>query len=413
MRVTLDSRQVKKGDYFVAVKGETFDGHDYIGQAIKNGAKAVLEESDLYELASNKLAKIDPVVIAITGSVGKTSMRDYIYTILSQQFNVCKGVLNTKLGLATNIVNDMRSNDQFFVAECGMDKIGELSQTGDFIKPKVVVLTNISESHAQKLGDIENIIKAKSELIQSLSKNGVLFFNQTNHYCVQIAKDYGAIEKYGYGKMTDSQKRFIYGKTGLVGEGNYINISGATAVCDYFNVDDIDNKLTKIKPPKGRLNLIKGFNGLKIFDDTYNSSPVSAVNSLNAVNWYFNKVLTVKGYKVTVLGGMLELGKYEDSGHKIVGDTVALLNYDYAILVGELAKKYKSQKLLDSNTRVIEVADSIKAANCIKQNVKPKKGDVILVKASQGIRLEKCVKELMLKPAEAADLLVRQDERWV
>lgn len=413
MKVTLDSRQVKKGDYFVAVKGENFDGHNFIDAALKNGAKGVLEDQDLYKIASEKLLKINPVVVAITGSVGKTSMRDYIYTLLSYKYKVCKGSLNTKLGLAVNIVNDMGEDDKFFVAECGMDKIGELAETGKFIKPKIVVLTNISESHAEKLGSLQNIIKAKAELIQSLPKNGVLFFNETNIYCKQMSDDYGPFEKYGYGNLSDSKKRFIYDKTHLIGEGNYINISGAIAIADYFNVESIDKALEQVHPSKGRLNLTKGINGLRIFDDTYNASPVSAINSLQAVNWYFENVMKTKGKKIAVLGGMLELGKYEEDGHILVASKIAELNYDYVILVGVLAKKYKSQSLLKSSAKIIQVEGAQKASDYIKQKIIPKKGDVILVKGSQGIRLEKCVEKLMENPKKAKDLLVRQDSRWV
>src|SRR3989344_9294770 len=124
MKVALDSRLIKKGEYFVPVKGESFDGHKFIDDALKNGAKGIIEENKLYELASKKLGEIDPIVIAITGSVGKSTMRDFVSTLISQKYKICVGSLNTKLGLATNIINDLKAGDRFFVAEWGMDYAG-------------------------------------------------------------------------------------------------------------------------------------------------------------------------------------------------------------------------------------------------------------------------------------------------
>src|SRR3989344_6605797 len=142
MKVCLDSRLIKAGEYFVAVVGENFDGHKFISDVLGKGAAGVLQENELYKISSEKLARINPVVIAVTGSVGKSTTRDFLKILLDTKYKVCVGSLNTKLGLATNIVNEMEYDCEIFIAECGMDHAGELFETGEFIKPNIVVITN-------------------------------------------------------------------------------------------------------------------------------------------------------------------------------------------------------------------------------------------------------------------------------
>lgn len=402
MKVCLDSRLIKKGDYFVPVVGEEFDGHKFVESALKNGAEGIIEEKELYDIASKKLAKINPVVIAITGSVGKTSMRDYITTLLSTQFRVCKGSLNTKLGLAVNIVNDMQNDCEFFVAECGMDRVGELTETGMFIKPNIVVLTNISESHAEKVGTLEDIKKAKSELLKTMNKKGTVFVNEKSKAALDVAKKYAPSKIVDYGDWENTIQ------LNVIGDANLINAHGAWSVAKSLGVKNLESKVLKLTSSKGRLNKLEGVNDCVIFDDTYNSSPVSCEYSLKAVSKFPNS-----GRKIAILGGMLELGQYEKAGHEKIGDLLANLEYTYVILVGDLAKKFITKKLKNSPTKIIEIEDSEKAAYYALNELNPKEGDVFLVKGSQGIRMEKCVKILLKDPKKAKYLLVRQDLRWL
>lgn len=406
MKVCLDSRLIKKGDYFVPVIGEENDGHKYIDVAIKNGAKGVIEEQELYKLASKKLKKIDPFVIAITGSVGKTTTREYISTLLLANYNVCIGNLNTKLGLAVNIINDMQNTCEFFVAECGMDKKGELTETGNFIKPKIVVLTNVSESHLGKLGSLQKVKNAKAELIKTLPKNGVVYVNKNSKNAVETAKKHapGEIIYYGDG---DSFNSLFIKNVQVKGEHNIVNAHVAYLLAEYFNVALAHNYLKKLKQPKGRFNRLKGINGSTLFDDSYNSSPESCINALKAVS------ILGKKRKIAILGGMLELGSFENDGHKKVGDTLATLSFDYVVLVGELAQKIKTKDLIKSNIQIFECGNSDQAAEVVLNKIKPNKGDTILVKASQGIRLEKTVILLLDNSQKAEVLLVRQDARWL
>ena len=413
IHVCLDSLLVMPGDYFVPVVGESVDGHKYIDSAIKNGAVGIIEESELYEIASKKLKNINPKVIAITGSVGKTTMRNFLSTILSEKYKVCVGSLNTKLGLAVNIVNDLKVSDEIFVAETGMDHSGELLETGNFIKPEYAVITNISHSHMAKLGSLEAIKRAKSELLETVIPNGKVFLNwdsENVHDAVNFVPKNVEIVKYSL-KNFSNEIDLKNLKLNFIGEHNYLNATGAVLVSKELGLsqDEIKRGLEKIKPEKGRLNILKGISGLIIIDDTYNASPVSMIAGIKAASDYYKK-LNLAGRRIAVIGGMLELGDYEELGHKICGEELIKNGYSEIILVGGLAKKYFP--FLPKVVSIHYCEDIGTAVAIIKSKINPTKGDIILVKASQGIRLEKVVKEILQDPSLAQSLLVRQDERW-
>lgn len=413
-KVSLDSRLVQPGDYFVPVRGENVDGHKFIGDAMESGAVGIVEEDDLYELASRRLERISPTVIAITGSVGKTTMRGFVAAMLSVKYKVCSGILNTKLGLASNIINDMEKGTEFFVAETGMDRAGELTETGKFIKPGAAMLTNISETHMEGLGSLGAIKAAKAEILQTLPKDGVAFLNWDNGHIREVSiQTPGEIVRYGT-DQGDYTEEMLPKDLPVIGEHNRLNAVGTYAVGSYFGLSGAEllEGLDQLRPSKGRLNRLEGVNGSVIFDDTYNSSPISATYALRSVaDYHFRNNL--EGRNLVVLGGMLELGDFEDDAHRIVGEEVANNGFDVVVLVGELAKKIaQSQKLRQSRIEIRYVEDSVGAGEFVRNILNPKKGDVILVKASQGIRLEKTVERLLKDPSKATRLLVRQDARW-
>jgi len=411
LKVSIDSRLIKPGEYFVPVKGDVTDGHKYIDIALQNGAAGIIEENELYKLASKKLAKIKPIVIAVTGSVGKSTMVGFIVTLLSQKFKVCKGSLNTKLGLAVNIINDMKSNDQIFVAETGMDRAGELLETGNFISPYIAVITNVSKTHMEKLGSFENIKKAKGELLQTIRQGGCAFINWDNVGAKSISKYVPkSVSLRGYKLCSeDNDKPF-----NLIGKHNKVLACGAIEIAKFFKLSpkEISEGIKSLRTPKGRLAIIAGINNSIIIDDSYNSSPVSVRGAFEAVCSYY-KCNKMKGRKIAILGGALELGSYEDKGHKEIGNAVANFKFNDLVLVGKLARKIqKSSKLQNSKTSIHFCKDNMSAGNFVKDKLKPQKSDIILVKASQGIRLEKTVEILMKYPNKAPELLVRQDARW-
>jgi len=416
MKVCQDSRLIKKGEYFVAVKGEKFDGHNFIDEALRKGAAGVLEEEDLYELARKKLEKVKPEVTAVTGSTAKTSTKEAIATVLSQKFKLLKSseTLNTKLGLAIEIVNNLKKSHQKLVVEIGMDRLGEIAETCQLLKPRIGVVTFINPTHQEKLKTLENIIQAKGELVEALPKDGVAVLNEDDENVRSLEKKcLCPIVWYGKGEGADVRPEIIRVKLPLLGEHQIYNALAAAAVGEVCGLssEEINQGFKKLKPLKGRLNLLDGINGSKILDDTYNSSPKSAAAALAVLKNFPAK------RRIAVLGDMLELGDFEEEGHRLVGNIVARSKVDVLITVGKKAKIISEQILqhyivLKNRLKIFRVDSHEEVLEVLKEKIKPREGGIILVKGSRGMRMEKVVGKLLKDPTKAKDLLVCQDVRW-
>ncbi len=428
MKVCLDSRLIRPGEYFVAVKGEKFDGHQFVDEALKKGAAGVLEEEELYELAKKRLEKIKPEVIAVTGSTAKTSTKEAIAAVLSEKFKILKSAetLNTKLGLAAEIVNNLKKSHQKLVVEVGMDRLGEIKKTCQLIKPRIGVVTFINPTHQEKLKTLENIIRAKGELLEALPKDGVAILNWDDENVRSLSRSFANaqddIRAVWYGKnhvaathaSPEIHPDFITVKIPLLGEHQIYNALAAAAVgkvCGLTAVE-INSGLKKLKPLKGRLNLLDGINGAKILDDTYNSSPKSAAAALKVLKEFPAK------RKIAVLGDMLELGSFEEEAHRLVGQMVAESKVDFLITIGERAKVICSSAVYcapeGGRTKVRYYSTGLhdEVFKLLKNKIKLRKGDIILVKGSRGMQMERIVEKLLKDPSKAKDLLVCQDIRW-
>ncbi len=403
VKVSLDSRMVKDGEYFVPVKGDNFDGHDFIDAALKRGARGVIEECDLYKIAQQKIKKIKPVIIGVTGSSGKTTVTSYLHQILKEKYKVCQGRLNTKLGLTVDVINEMTEDCEIFVAEIGMDRLGEIEDTTRIYRPDIAVITTINHVHVEKLGSMSNLVKAKGEMLKSLDANkGVAVLNSENRHIKYLSKSFN-------GKIIwfDSNPLLPYSSK-LLGPHVIRNLNVCVIVGRLLKISDTEilDVIEKIVPPKGRLNLIKGINGSNIIDDTYNANPESVKLSLGVLSNF-------KGIrKVAVLGDMLELGNLSAKDHKDIADYIGQLGIDIFVGVGKKQKNvYKNVQLPEASK--FWISSSEEFSSLLEKGIlKIKKGDCILVKGSQGIRMEKIVKRLMRDPDEAENLLVRQDARW-
>lgn len=411
IQVALDGRLIKKHEYFVPVVGENFDGHDFIDQALKNGAAGVIEESELYKLAANKLTDIGPIVIAITGSLGKSTTRKFIAESLRIKYKVVQGDLNTKLGLATNIINNLSADSEYFIAECGMDRPGELLDTGNFLKPYVVVLTNVNESHYMYFDSINEIVKGKADLLRTVNKNGRVYINWDSKYARRTVK-YSNTKNIT--KYSSKDISLLPDKLSFIGEHNLLNLSVAYKIAIDEGVDKtkLDKVAKKIKTPKGRMQILKGINESTIIDDSYNASaPEAVIKSLNAAKEYFDKNLN--GRFIAILGGMAELGRYSKRAHKKVAKEIIKTKPDYILLSGELAKIYDAgHTLSDSEYELKIFSDHEKVVVFIRNEVKPTKKDLFFFKGSQTTRLEKIIELLLKDPTKAKSLLPRQDARW-
>jgi len=404
--VCLDSRLIKPGDYFVAVVGEVTDGHKYIDSAIDNGAKGWIEEGDLYELAKYKIEKINPIIVGVTGSTGKTSVTAFLTQLLSFKYRVAKGGLNTKLGLSTEVINNISSDCNVFVAEIGMNGLGQIDKITEMYPPHIAVVTTVNQTHAEKLGSIENIAKAKSEIINHMNEKDVLIVNKDNEFTQAIGEKFvGKVIWYGESTINNCG----YNLSGFkpLGLHNRLNMLATIHVAEEIGMStaEIQEQIPNIIVPKGRLNLILGISGSKLIDDTYNASPVSTKYAIDTLVKYPSK------RRIAILGDMLELGTIEIQEHEKIGKYVAENPIDVFIGVGPLMKKaVEIAKKTDIESYHLENSAKFKQELFLHLDINS--GDTILVKGSQGIRMEKITEVLMEEPEKAPQLLVRQDIRW-
>ncbi len=426
--VSTDSRTISAGNLFIPIIGEKFDGHDFIGQAFERGAAAcltsrknvpavsgtVIQVADtlkaLGDLASFHRKRFNIPIVGITGSVGKTSTKDMVAAVLSQQYRVLKteGNFNNEIGLPLTILN-MDESHQCGVIEMGMSGFGEISRLSRISLPDIAIITNIGLSHIEKLGSRQNILKAKMEILDGLSKNGTVILNiddrllsgmknllpyKTLFYGLDDDADYQAFDIKSAGEHGTYFKIEINDRTFEVhipvpGIHNVHNALAAIAVGVELKVpiEKIIKGIGEFTPGKMRLNIMS-FNGIKIINDTYNASPQSMEAALNVLK-------EIEGNrKIAVLGDMLEMGSWAEKAHKNVGKYVFETGANFLITVGEngrnIAKGALESGMNPDNVHMCEdnqqIVKLLKSLAC--------NGDVILVKGSRGMRMEEIVERL-------------------
>lgn len=430
--VSTDSRTIKENDLFVPLAGPNFDGHDFIRQAIEKGAAAALCEL-------NKKAKVDGLVnekiilvdntqlallslatyyrnlfdipfVAVTGSVGKTTTKEMIAEILKTRFEVLKtpGNLNNEIGLPLTLFK----LDEFYdigVVELGMSGLGEIRRMVNVVKPKVSVITNIGITHIEKLGSKQNIAQAKMEILEPLTEKDVAILNADS---IELWNAKNAIIPkvifFGQGRgdirvkniiSDDNGIKFdIYGcygemtfKVSLPGIHNVNNALAAIAVGFEMGLtkDEIQMGLQKLKLPEMRLQFKKSFLGADIIDDAYNASPDSMKAAL--------ELLYQRGRgkkKAAVLGDMLELGKLANKAHFEIGEYAAK-RADIIIAIGNYSESLKQGALKGKiDSKCVHTFPTVEhASSQIKRLVED--SDIILVKASRGMKLEQITQLLV------------------
>jgi UDP-N-acetylmuramoyl-tripeptide--D-alanyl-D-alanine ligase len=424
-RVTIDSRQVQADDLFVALPGERHNGHDFIAHAVAGGAAGVLAEHlpsglppdvTLFQV-SNSLAALqalaaywrsrhDLKVIGITGSVGKTTCKELTAAVLASRFAVLKSEanLNTEIGLPLTLLQ-LRPDHQRAVLEMGMYGPGEIHLLCQIARPQMGVVTNVGPIHMERLGSLEAIAAAKAELVESLPPEGTAFLNSDDPLAAAMAQrtaarvvSFGtspschvrgsALASAGLGGVT---YRLVHGdesvdvQTTLPGRHNLPNVLAAAAVglADGLSLHQVAEGLHKADVPL-RLRILTGPNGSTIIDDTYNASPASMLAALDLL-------AELPGRHLALLGDMLELGAYEEEGHRLVGQRAARdLHALYVVgqrgqLIGEAAKQAGQQE-------VHFLRSKEEAAAILRQALH--QGDHLLIKASRGLALETVVEEL-------------------
>jgi UDP-N-acetylmuramoyl-tripeptide--D-alanyl-D-alanine ligase len=441
--VIIDSRQARPGSLFVALKGERGDGHDFVADAFERGAIAAIVEreldigywvldtsiSDLQYLISNiqlpacfivedslkalqQLAaywrsRHTPRVVGVTGSVGKTTTKEVIYSVLSQRFRTLKseGSYNNEIGLPLTLLK-LEPSHQRVVLEMGMYYLGEIAELAAIARPHIGVVTNVGPTHLERLGTIERIAQAKTELVEALPDDGVAVLNGDDPWVRQMAaKTKAKVFYYGLDETCDlwvshieSQGlegirfRFhhgsetIHAKVPMLGRHSvHTALAGAAVgLVEGQSWEEIMNGLRGAA--QLRLVVVPGLRGSTILDDTYNASPASTIAALNLLE-------ELDGRKIAVLGDMLELGPYEEEGHRKVGrramDVVAVL-----ITVGQRGRLIAEEALACGmeEERVFIEEDNDSAIARLREIVAL--GDIILVKGSRGMRMEEIVEAM-------------------
>jgi UDP-N-acetylmuramoyl-tripeptide--D-alanyl-D-alanine ligase len=424
-RITIDSRQVQADDLFVALPGERHNGHDFIAHAVAGGATGVLAEhlpsglppdvtlfqvsnslAALQALAAYWRARHDLKVIGITGSVGKTTCKELTAAVLASQFAVLKSEanLNTEIGLPLTLLQ-LRAEHQRAVLEMGMYGPGEIRLLCQIARPQVGVVTNVGPIHMERLGSLEAIAAAKAELVESLPLEGTAFLNGDDPLVAAMAQRTAArVVSFGTSPECDVRGsvlasaglrgvtyRLVCGDesvdvtTALPGRHNLPNVLAAAAVglADGLPLRQVAEALHKADVPL-RLRTLAGPNGSTIIDDTYNASPASMLAALDLL-------AELPGRHLALLGDMLELGAYEEEGHRLVGRRAAHdLHALYVVgqrgqLIGEAAKQAGQRE-------VHFLRSKEEAAAILRQALRG--GDHLLVKASRGLALETVVEEL-------------------
>jgi UDP-N-acetylmuramoyl-tripeptide--D-alanyl-D-alanine ligase len=430
-----DTRTLQSGDTFVAVRGERTDGHAYVADAITRGASGLIVESGadlsgvpasvevvrvpdtivhLGELARQRLAKLRPVVVAVTGSMGKTTTKNAIATIAAQSFPVLapKGNLNTLLGLSVTLLNDLRDAEaaRVVVAEMGAYQPGDLAQICKYIRPDISVVTNVRPVHLERMGSIENVALAKGEIVDALAETGTACLNADDPLVLQMAsRCRGRVLTYGTGSGVDISPGLIQVPIPLLGAYQVYTALAAYSVGRCLGMGDsaINAGITQLKPEKGRLKSLPGLGGSRLIDDTYNASRDSTLAALEVLAGQ------PAARRFAVLGDMLELGSVESDAHREVVAR-ALQVADGVVLVGPRLAAAAAEPAHTAGRPLAVFANSKEAgaAQATGQVLHPQAGDLILIKGSEGMRMERVTEHLLAPEVDRAQELPRQDVAW-
>lgn len=419
-----DTRTIEKGDIYIGIKGEKFDGNKFWKQALDNGAEAVIIENveinqkelekysnktiikvddtlkALYKIAKYKRSLYNIPIIAITGSVGKTSTKDVVASVVSQKFKTLKteGNYNNNIGVPLTILK--LKDHEAAVIEMGMNHFGEISLLTEIAKPTLAVITNIGTSHIGYLGSRENILKAKLEILEGMEIPKIVINNDNDllHKWCEENKQNIKIHTFGINNKSDlnaeniilqenksvftaiSQNESINIEVPVAGEHFVYNALCATEVGRILEIsnEQIKRGIEQFELTKKRMDIRKLENGAILINDAYNASYESMKASLEILeNYNGNR-------KIAVLGDMFELGEFSVELHKKVGEEVAKRNIDILICVGENSKYIIEEAEKNLKVKTYFMNNNEEIVEKLSQELR--KEDVVLVKASNGMK---------------------------
>lgn len=419
--VSTDTRTLKAGDLFVALKGEKFDAHDFLDKAAAAGAAGVVVHNDavavprgvtavlvadtlvaLQELAGYHRRRFTLPVVGITGSNGKTTTKDMVAAVLASRFKVLKteANFNNDIGLPLTLLN-LDASHTAAVVEMGMRGGGQIARLAAVARPTVAVITNVGETHVEVLGSIDNIAAAKGELVEAIGADGLAILNADQPLVAAMqAKTPARKLFYGLGPAADvravnvaigrRETAFECQAAGgsfavtlpAVGRHNVYNALAAIAAGLGLGLshDEIRSGLATFAASPMRLH-IETIGDYTVINDAYNASPLSmhaAIDTLRTV---------APGRMVAVLGDMLELGEMAEATHKRVGEELADAGVQVVITVGHFARYIAAAALAGGVDVTVACGGHAEAQEALRKLLRP--GDMVLIKGSRGMKMEK------------------------
>ena len=434
--VSIDTRTIQRGELFIAIRGERFDGAEFTDAALKSGASGVvvprgrrpadaagagvavvIEVDDtiaaLQALAQAVRRASGSKVVAITGSAGKTTTKEVTGEFLASRYQVVRnrGNFNNHIGLPLSLI-ELRQRPEIAVVELGMNHAGEIRTLVRIAEPEVRVWTNVGEAHLGFFASVDAIADAKAEILESAAKTTVLVANADDERIVVRAKRFaGRLVTFGIGGAADVRAANVIDRgidgmaadvvtprgrvtieTPLVGRANLANVLAATAVALEFDVslETISERAASLRPAAHRGEVVKLANGVTLIDDSYNANPTATKKSLEVL------ASARATRRVAVLGEMLELGDRSADLHADVGRAAAS-RVDLLFTVGGAPAQALAAAAVDAGMareRVRHFASSDDAAGAVAAIVA--RGDVVLVKGSRGVKTDRVVEHLKI-----------------
>ena len=436
-KICTDSRKAEPGDLFFPLIGENNDGHDFLAQVFEKGCRSIIVSDEskvpkrefladgiqpdvilvedttkaLQDLAQYYLGTLPmKKKIAVTGSVGKTSTRDMMYYIASMKYKTGRNLknFNNGFGLPLSIL-EFAPDTEAAVLEMGMDHFGQIEILANLVKPDIALITNIGISHIENLGSREGILKAKMEVTTCFDESSTLVVNSDcdllceenvrgNYTLITVGSEEGNCYRVSdvcdFGdkgiKYTLHQDDKAYTiSLPVPGAHNAVNASLAIAAGEQMGID-IETAIRGLEAAQlteKRLN-IKEKNGIKVIDDTYNACPASVMSAINTL------MQTEGKRKIAIIGDMYELGQETENAHREVGEFAGRKNLDLLVCVGDFAKGYAegAAKYMQAE-HVLYFTEKEDFLEQTESLIEP--GDVVLVKASRGMQMEKIVNKIL------------------
>jgi UDP-N-acetylmuramoyl-tripeptide--D-alanyl-D-alanine ligase len=411
-----DSREVKPGGVFFALRGSEMDGHRFTSDAISRGATCVVVQRRMdiptgiaevlvpdswaafYALASYVLQRVKPLVVAVTGSNGKTSTKEMVAAILDQHFKVhrTQGNLNTETGVPLTLLS-LEPHHTALVLEMGMRQPGDIGRLAALAKPSIGIITNVGIVHIEFFKSNEDLARAKGELVAALPEDGLAVLNADSEFFPLLARltpariatfgdDNGDYRVWGYRTMPEGGSQFsikgVVVRLGMEGRHQAVNAAAALAASEFAGVPlSVGAAALAAVAVEHRLQEITTPAGYSIVDDAYNASPESMIAAFEAL-----RESPRQGRLLAVLGEMRELGGLAEAAHRKVGEQAAETFDAVCVIDSQLGR------ILADSAGAEVVPDRAAAAEWVRRNAR--EGDRVLVKASHGVNLEEVVREL-------------------